>query len=71
MEFASRDQAQHAVSTLSNQDLMGRLVYVREVSWWRDLGDGRGIGSGQEKVVVMFAASFIALSDPEETKTPR
>lgn len=30
VEFASRDQAQHAVSTLSNQDLMGRLVYVRE-----------------------------------------
>lgn len=27
----SRDQAQNAVNTLSNQSLMGRLVYVREV----------------------------------------
>lgn len=32
MEYATRDQAQNAVSTLSNQNLMGRLVYVREVS---------------------------------------
>ena len=32
MEYATRDQAQHAVNTLSNQNLMGRLVYVREVS---------------------------------------
>ena len=31
MEYATRDQAQQAVSTLSNQNLMGRLVYVREV----------------------------------------
>ena len=31
MEYATRDQAQHAVNTLSNQNLMGRLVYVREV----------------------------------------
>lgn len=30
MEYATRDQAQQAVSTLSNQNLMGRLVYVRE-----------------------------------------
>ncbi|KAI5793808.1 RNP domain-containing protein [Peziza echinospora] len=30
VEYATRDQAQHAVSTLSNQNLMGRLVYVRE-----------------------------------------
>lgn len=30
MEYATRDQAQHAVNTLSNQNLMGRLVYVRE-----------------------------------------
>lgn len=31
VEYAARDQAQNAVSTLSNQNLMGRLVYVREV----------------------------------------
>lgn len=30
VEYATRDQAQHAVNTLSNQNLMGRLVYVRE-----------------------------------------
>ncbi|TKA79203.1 hypothetical protein B0A49_03188 [Cryomyces minteri] len=30
VEYATRDQAQTAVSTLSNQNLMGRLVYVRE-----------------------------------------
>lgn len=32
VEYATRDQAQNAVNTLSNQQLMGRLVYVREVS---------------------------------------
>lgn len=31
VEYASREQAQNAVATLSNQTLMGRLVYVREV----------------------------------------
>lgn len=31
MEYATRDQAQQAVAQLSNQNLMGRLVYVREV----------------------------------------
>ncbi|KAI4164272.1 MAG: hypothetical protein LQ342_002237 [Letrouitia transgressa] len=30
VEYASREQAQQAVNTLSNQNLMGRLVYVRE-----------------------------------------
>lgn len=30
VEYANREQAQHAVATLSNQNLMGRLVYVRE-----------------------------------------
>ncbi|WEW60588.1 g-strand binding protein [Emydomyces testavorans] len=30
VEYASREQAQNAVATLSNQNLMGRLVYVRE-----------------------------------------
>lgn len=32
VEYATRDQAQTAVNTLSNQNLMGRLVYVREVN---------------------------------------
>ena len=31
VEYATREQAQNAVNTLSNQQLMGRLVYVREV----------------------------------------
>ncbi|KAK0610499.1 hypothetical protein B0T17DRAFT_620973 [Bombardia bombarda] len=30
VEYATRDQAQNAVATLSNQNLMGRLVYDRE-----------------------------------------
>ncbi|KAE9994439.1 hypothetical protein EG327_010065 [Venturia inaequalis] len=30
VEYQTRDQAQNAVTTLSNQNLMGRLVYVRE-----------------------------------------
>lgn len=32
VEYATREQAQNAVATLSNQNLMGRLVYVREVN---------------------------------------
>lgn len=32
VEYATREQAQQAVNSLSNQNLMGRLVYVREVS---------------------------------------
>ena len=31
VEYATRDQAQTAINTLSNQNLMGRLIYVREV----------------------------------------
>lgn len=30
VEYATREQAQQAVAQLSNQNLMGRLVYVRE-----------------------------------------
>jgi RNA recognition motif-containing protein len=30
VEYATREQAQAAVAQLSNQNLMGRLVYVRE-----------------------------------------
>jgi RNA recognition motif-containing protein len=33
VEYATREQAQNAVNTLSNQNLMGRLVYVREVCY--------------------------------------
>lgn len=36
VEYATGEQAQQAVNTLSNQSLMGRLVYVREVSCNRD-----------------------------------
>ena len=39
VEFQTRDEAQQAVNTLSNQNLMGRLVYVREVRK-RCLADG-------------------------------
>lgn len=35
VEYATREQAQNAVATLSNQNLMGRLIYVREVRWER------------------------------------
>ena len=35
VEYATRDQAQTAINTLSNQNLMGRLIYVREVSFRR------------------------------------
>lgn len=38
VEYATREQAQNAVNTLSNQNLMGRLVYVREVCIWSALG---------------------------------
>lgn len=31
VEYATRDQAQTAINTLSNSPLMGRLIYVREV----------------------------------------
>lgn len=54
VEYATRDQAQQAVNTLSNQNLMGRLVYVREVSlsetsmepngWRRNIDARRSIG---------------------------
>ncbi|KAJ5125393.1 Nucleotide-binding alpha-beta plait [Penicillium atrosanguineum] len=42
VEYATREQAQQAVNTLSNQNLMGRLVYVRELPFnvgWQDLKD--------------------------------
>lgn len=40
VEYATREQAQQAVAQLSNQNLMGRLVYVREVCL-----DTRALGS--------------------------
>ncbi|KAK9457021.1 RNA-binding domain-containing protein [Dipodascopsis uninucleata] len=30
VEYATREQAEHAINTLSNQPLMGRVIYVRE-----------------------------------------
>ncbi|RMD39262.1 hypothetical protein DV735_g5867, partial [Chaetothyriales sp. CBS 134920] len=42
VEYATREQAQQAIQTLSNQSLMGRLVYVRELPFnvgWQDLKD--------------------------------
>jgi RNA recognition motif-containing protein len=32
VEYATKDEAQNAINTLSNRSLMGRLIYVREVS---------------------------------------
>ncbi|KAL6246026.1 g-strand binding protein [Rhinocladiella similis] len=49
VEYATRDQAQQAIQTLSNQSLMGRLVYVREdrETEPRFIGPpGRGGGGG-------------------------
>jgi hypothetical protein len=37
VEYATREQAQKAVAQLSNQNLMGRLVYVREVRYPRGM----------------------------------
>ena len=31
VEFSTRDEAQHAISTLSNTSFMGRQIFVREV----------------------------------------
>lgn len=47
MEYATRDQAQQAITQLSNQNLMGRLVYVREVG-------GTGIRAGGLDIKVKF-----------------
>jgi hypothetical protein len=47
VEYATRDQAQQAITQLSNQNLMGRLVYVREVG-------GTGIWSGGLDIKVNF-----------------
>lgn len=43
VEYATRDQAQNAINTLSNQTLMGRMVYVREDREQEpQFGDSRG-----------------------------
>jgi RNA recognition motif-containing protein len=31
VEYSTKDEAQTAINTLSNRNLMGRLIYVREV----------------------------------------
>ncbi|KAK3320034.1 RNP domain protein [Cercophora scortea] len=59
VEYATRDQAQNAVATLSNQNLMGRLVYDREAEprfgppggaprggFVGAMGPGHGVGPG-------------------------
>lgn len=43
VEYATREQAQQAVAQLSNQNLMGRLVYVREVGQHLILAQGKEI----------------------------
>ncbi|CAD0083248.1 unnamed protein product, partial [Aureobasidium vineae] len=45
VEYATRDQAQNAVNSLSNQNLMGRLVYVREPRFSSG-GQGGGMRGG-------------------------
>ena len=32
VEYSTKDEAQNAINTMSNRNLMGRLIYVREVS---------------------------------------
>ena len=44
MEYATREDAQTAIDTMSNTQLMGRLVYVREVSGTRRSRGGGGSG---------------------------
>lgn len=31
VEYSTKEEAQHAIATMSNRNLMGRLIYVREV----------------------------------------
>jgi len=47
VEYATRDQAQNAVNSLSNQNLMGRLVYVREDREAEPRFSSGGQGGGQ------------------------
>jgi RNA recognition motif-containing protein len=37
VEYSTKDEAQNAINTMSNRNLMGRLIYVREVSQDRSL----------------------------------
>jgi RNA recognition motif-containing protein len=37
VEYSTKDEAQNAINTMSNRNLMGRLIYVREVSQNRSL----------------------------------
>lgn len=56
VEYATRDEAQNAVNTLSNQNLMGRLVYVREVST---------LSNGKNPVGLIYGISRIARPSPD------
>lgn len=49
MEYATREQAQNAINTLSNQNLMGRLIYVREVRSPLRLPDVRTLTRQQDR----------------------
>jgi RNA recognition motif-containing protein len=37
VEYSTKDEAQNAINTMSNRNLMGRLIYVREVGQNRSL----------------------------------
>lgn len=61
VEYATREQAQNAVNTLSNQNLMGRLVYVREVCYTMILGIYRGQGLIRCRIVRPSLVSSVVL----------
>ncbi|GAB7360889.1 hypothetical protein MBLNU230_g0875t1 [Neophaeotheca triangularis] len=46
VEYANRDQAAAAINTLSNQNLMGRLIYVREDRETEPRFNAPGAGAG-------------------------
>lgn len=51
MEYATREQAQNAVATLSNQNLMGRLIYVREVRFSTALSVDQSVAKRVDRIV--------------------
>lgn len=58
MEYATQDQAQTAIQTLSNKELMGRLVYVREV---RPVAMYHGPSAHTSRTVNLSLASRVKL----------
>lgn len=67
MEYATREDAQTAIDTMSNTQLMGRLVYVREVSGalWSQGGGGSGVlmDGVRCRIVRLSLASPAVLAD--------